>query len=180
MLNSVVVLDRFSFDFATQRPSELAARLVMGSDNPASLVATAVSLMPQLTALTLEPDAAPQAVPAELLMGAVEPPVFVAMDTDALGLAIGAGEDARLPGYLRTGAGSQPLLFVRYRGALMGEAARLMREAAESAPDALRDELVSSAQMIEDLYIDSIEAMEMSIGFSERGIELRQRIELKP
>ena len=181
VLNSVLVaLDRFRFDLATQRPSELAARLVIGSDNPASLIATARSLVPQLTALALEPGAAPQAVPAELLMGAVEQPAFVAMDAGALGLAIGAGEDARLPGHLRAGEGSQPLLFVRYRGALMGEAARLMREAAKSAPDALRDELVSSAQMIEDAYTASIEAMEMSIGFSERGIELRQRIELKP
>lgn len=181
VLNSTLVaMDRFVFDLGTQRPSELAARLVIGSDNPASLVASARSLVPQLAALTLEPGAAPQAVPAELMMGAIEQPAFVAMDKGALGLAIGAGEDARLPGHLAADAAEQPLVFVRYRGALMGEAARLMREAAESMPEETRAELVSSAQLIEEIYVNQIEAMEMSLGLSERGIELRQKVEMKP
>lgn len=181
VVNSLLVaLDRFSFDLATQQPSDLVARLVIGSDNPASLIATARSFVPQLAGLTLEPGAPPQVVPAELLMDTINQPMFVAMDKGALALAIGEGEDDHLPGYLRADNSSQPLFFLRYRGVLMGEVARLIREAAQSMPDATREELVSSAQMIEDVYVRHIEAMELSIGLSERGIELYQRVELKP
>lgn len=181
VINSVLVaVDRFSFDLSTQRPTDLAARLIIGSDNPASLVGTARTFVPQLASLKLEPGAAPQPIPDELLMGAIEQPAFVAMGEGALGLAVGEGEAQRLPGYLRADPAAQPLLHVRYRGAAMVEGARLMREAVALLPEPAREDLMLNAQLIEDVYSKQIEALEMSIGFTDRGIELRQRIEQKP
>ncbi len=181
LFNSLlVVLDRFHFDLATQRPSDLVARLVISSDNPTNLIATARSFVPQLASLTLEPGAPPQSVPAGLLMDVIKQPAFVAMDTGTLALAIGEGQDARLPDYLHANSDTSPLFIVSYRSELMAEMVRLIREAAQSASDDERERLISNAQMIEDFYVKHYQAWEQSISLSERGIEMQQRIELKP
>lgn len=181
LFNSLLVaLDRFHFDLATQRPSDLVARLVISSDNPTNLIATARSFVPQLASLTLEPGAPPQSVPAGLLMDVIKQPAFVAMDTGTLALAIGEGQDARLPDYLHANSDTSPLFIVSYRSELMAEMVRLIREAAQSASDDERERLISNAQMIEDFYVKHYQAWEQSISLSERGIEMQQRIELKP
>ncbi|HET9049082.1 MAG TPA: hypothetical protein VFN29_09025 [Chiayiivirga sp.] len=173
----MVAVDQFSFDMDTKKFDELVGRVVIGSDNPASLIATASSFVPQLASLKLSPDAAPQSVPAELLGGTIEQPVFVAMTKGAIGLGIGAGEEKRLPSHLEAGS-AQPLLHLRYRGALMVKFAKMMEDQAQDLPEPERSEMIDSAKMLADVYGTYIDALEMSIEFAPKGIELRQKVDL--
>ncbi len=175
----LVAIDTLDFNVAESRLDDLTARLVIGSDNPASLIATARSFVPELASLKLEPDAAPQSVPAEFMAGKIDQPAFVGMSKTALGLVIGKGEEAKLAGYLGAGDTRQPVLYMRYRGALMVELARIMREFAATLPEDSRQELIDNAQIMEDAYGNSIESMEFSLELAPKGIEFHQSIEMK-
>jgi hypothetical protein len=171
----MVAVDQLSFDMDTKTFKELVGRVVIGSDNPASLIATASSFVPPLANLKLSPDAPPQPVPAELLAGAFEQPVFVAMNKGAIGISVGAGEEKKLPSYLEAGS-AQPLLYVRYGGALMVKLADMMRDQAQDLPEPERSEMIDSAQMMADVYGTYIQLLEMSVEFTPKGIELHQTV----
>ncbi|MCX7562180.1 hypothetical protein OS176_01260 [Xanthomonadaceae bacterium XH05] len=179
MFNSMLLaLDRIELDSTEWELRDLAARLVIGSDNPAGLIATARSFVPQLAGLSLQPDSRPQRLPTEALDEFIKQPAFVALAPNALGIAIGADQEARLPAYLQSTGDAQPLLYVRYRGALISEVARLMREASTDLPDAEREELVINADLLEEIYARHIDWLEMTVEFTAKGIEFRQRMAL--
>src|SRR5690606_11538622 len=62
-----VALSRLAFTpDDDEHPVEFAGKLLIGSDNPAGLVAMSKSFVPQLAELNLAPGAPPQRIPEEL------------------------------------------------------------------------------------------------------------------
>lgn len=181
MANSLLLsLDRIAIDVPGKRLADIAGRFVIGSDNPAGLIATARNFVPQLASLKLEAGAPAQTLALDTLAEFTDQPAFVALGKTALGVAIGKGEDARLPEFLETRGEARPVLYVRYRGALMAEIARAMKEVAADLPEAERTEVIDSARMLEDVYARQMEAVEMAVELAPAGIELRQKIVMKP
>lgn len=164
-----------------EHPVDVAGKLLIGSDNPAGLVAMSKSFVPQLAELNLTPGALPQAVPTELTAAFSPEPVFAAQTATALGFSLGKGEETDLTDFLLTDAqGPQPLLHVSYRGELMASVAVMLRQVAEkmeAGPE--RDEMLAAVQSMEQGYADHIEHAGMSVEFSGKGIELRQEMVLK-
>ncbi len=181
MANSLLLsLDRIAIDVPGKRLADIAGRFVIGSDNPAGLIATARNFVPQLASLKLEAGAPAQTLALDALAEFTDQPAFVALGKTALGVAIGKGEGARLPEFLETRGEARPVLYVRYRGTLMAEIARAMKEVAADLPEAERTEVIDSARMLEDVYARQMEAVEMAVELAPAGIELRQKIVMKP
>jgi len=73
-------------------------------DQPEMFVGMAQMFLPDLSELTLSPGEPPVQLPASLLP-IPDVVAFAALSTDAIGLSIGDGEEASLPGYLEEEAG---------------------------------------------------------------------------
>ncbi len=164
-----------------EHPVEFSGKLLIGSDNPAGLVGMAKNFLPQVAELKLAPGAPPQAVPAELTREWSPDPVFVAQTATALGFSVGAGEEKNLPQFLQADAAtSQPVLQMSYRGELMVSFAaflRLMAEKSTTEPE--REEMLATAQMLEQSYGEQVERLGMTMEFSGKGIEFKQEFVLK-
>lgn len=174
---------------------DLAGVLVIGSDNPASLMALTQSMAPQLAGLDLKPDGVVKPLPAlpELPLDA---PLHAAMTERTLGLAVGAGEEARLPAALAADPAQQPLLaigvnarFYEFLADMMlktlpepdaaaatddkGEDAEARAQAAE-----LNASLRRNAELMRTVYSKLFKRVDMRLELSERGIEWVQTMEL--
>lgn len=162
-------------------PVDFAGKLLIGSDNPAGLVAMSKTFVPQLAELNLAPGAPPQRIPDELTGELSTEPVFAAQTATALGFSVGAGEEADLPGFLEVDPNArQPLLQVAYRGELMAAIAAMLRQVAEKMePGPDRDEMLLAVQTMEQGYADQIRRAGMSVEFSGKGIEFLQEMVLK-
>src|SRR5690606_29482162 len=110
-------------------PSAMRGALVVGSNNPKSLVAMAAMAVPQVAAMDIQPDGSvtPLELPAVPNMPQV--PAWVSMVENALGVGFGEGADARLPQYLKGDASQQPLLVFGYSGRAYALAADFMERA---------------------------------------------------
>ncbi len=177
-----VALSRLAFTpDDEEHPVDVAGKLLIGSDNPAGLVAMGRSFVPQLAELNLAPGAPPQPIPAELTGALSSEPMFAAQTANALGFSLGAGEEADLASFLAIDPNArQPLLQVAYRGELMAGMAMMLRQVAEKMePGPDQDEMLAAVQALEQGYADQLQRVEMAVEFSGKGIELRQEMVLK-
>lgn len=172
-------LEEFSFDLTAQELTSIAAHVVIGSDNPAGLIAMARNFVPDSVQLDLQPGAAPQRLALPQLDGVTPEPVFAAMDGNALGFAIGANQESRLSAYLKSDPERRPLLQLGYQGRFMTEIAKLMRDAAQSLPDADGEEMLMQAQILEDSYGRYIERMDVTVEATSKGLEFRQQARMR-
>lgn len=172
------VLNRIDLGADASNPS-IGGLLAIGSDNPAALLAMARTVMPEVANLKLADDGTPQPLPTPAGVPLTDP-VHIAMRGRALGLSIGAGEEAGLAAFLVVDEREQPLVAAGLSAAgarLFGEqVGRMMREQAAAAPAEQREQLEREAAMMEAMYAKGMGASEFRLDLSSRGVEWLQSI----
>lgn len=99
LLGVRLALDSFTAAKDGSMPT-LNGRLVLGTSNPAGLLAMGQMMTPALAQLKLAADGKPVALPANLT-AMFNQPAWLAMGAKALALGIGPGQDAKLAGTLK-------------------------------------------------------------------------------
>lgn len=131
LLGIGVALDSFSTGAANTMP-KFTGRLVLGTSNPAGLLAMGQMMTPALAQTKLAADGKPAALPATL-SGMFGQPAWMAMGTRSLGLGVGADEDAKLAGTLQAPAGDPgQLLRMHLSGQMYLDWITLMQQKADS------------------------------------------------
>ena len=103
MLGLRIALDTLVPDRNSSLPS-FSGRIVLGSNNPAGLLATGQMMVPALTQLKPASDGKPLPLPKDMIT-ILGQPAWIAMSDKALALGIGAGEDAKLADTLKDPTG---------------------------------------------------------------------------
>lgn len=174
MVHSVfALLNHVQWSDAASIP-EVAGALVVGGDNPASLLGIVRSLVPALGTVQLKNDGTPSALPAMPELG-LHAPMFAAMSDSALAVSIGAGEEKAMPQLLRTDDSQQPLLVIGMNSALYVDIAQwklrqLPADASAQARATAEQELA-----IARVYTRMFKRTRLQMHVSERGIEFTQR-----
>jgi hypothetical protein len=124
-------LDSFKPGAGNAMP-QFTGRLVLGTSNPAGLLAMGQMMTPALAQLKLTDDGKPVALPPTL-SGMFEQPAWMAMGTKSLGLGIGAGEDAKLADALKAPTGNAgQMLRMHVSGQMYLDWVTLMQQKADS------------------------------------------------
>jgi hypothetical protein len=111
---------------------KVAGRVVIGTNNPAGLLAMAQVTSPLLAGVKLTGDGAPVALPAQLT-NALGQPGWAAMGAKSLGLAVGDGEDGKLADFLKQPTGDAgELMRMHLDGDMYASWIHLMAEYAEN------------------------------------------------
>ncbi len=87
-----------------------SGRIVLGTNNPAGLLAMGQMMVPALAQLRPADDGKPLPLPKDMV-GMLGQPAWIAMQGKALALGIGAGEDARLGDTLKSTPGDAGRMF---------------------------------------------------------------------
>ena len=124
-------LDSFTPGNGSAMP-QFTGRLVLGTSNPAGLLAMGQMMTPALAQLKLASDGKPVALPSTLA-NMFGQPAWLAMGPKSLGLGIGAGEDARLADALKAPAGNAgQLLRMHLSGQMYLDWINLMQQKADT------------------------------------------------
>jgi hypothetical protein len=124
-------LDSFKPGAGNAMP-QFTGRLVLGTSNPAGLLAMGQMMTPALAQLKLTDDGKPVALPPTL-SGMFEQPAWMAMGAKSLGLGIGAGEDAKLADALKAPTGNAgQMLRMHVSGQMYLDWVTLMQQKADS------------------------------------------------
>jgi hypothetical protein len=174
------IIEHVELDQALQL-TRMSGALLIGSNNPQSLVAMAAMAVPQVATLDLKPDG--RVVPLSLppIPGAPSMPTWVSMTDHLLGIGFGDGADARLPAYMTSDADRQPIFLIGYSGRSYDTIADVMEHSAANLPDAAaRADMQQQAAMMRDVYARMLERGEMRLEFTSHGIELLQEARVRP
>ena len=196
LLGLHAALDRFS-DTGSATPV-FSGRLVLGTSNPAGLLAMAQMMTPALAQLKLNPDGKPAALPASLsaLFGQ---PAWLAMGDNALALGVGAGQDNKLAEALKAPAGDAGrMLRMQLNGDMYLSWVKLMQQKAEalmaatvalgssdtptddSAADKAASEARTKAQFdAMRMQAERVQALDAEVHVDSHGIVVTTRTELK-
>jgi hypothetical protein len=93
-----------------QIPADARGHLALHVEQPEMFVGMAQMFLPDLSELALTPGGDPVPIPASLLP-LPDLTAFAAMSKDALGLSVGAGEEATLQGFLQRTPGPEGMFF---------------------------------------------------------------------
>lgn len=152
---------------------DLAGKLVVASDNPASLLALAKSLLPDLAAVELPEDGSVVALPTPAGLPAAAP-LYAARTPHAIAVALGEGQDRDLARFLEGQETEQPLLVAGATGAFYAKLADLSLPADADPEQRARAE--REAAQVREIYTALFRRAEMRLDLSERGIELRESV----
>ncbi len=103
MLGLRIVLDSLVPGQNAAMPT-FSGRLVLGTNNPAGLLAMGQMMVPALAELKLTQDGRPLPLPKDMV-GILGQPAWLAMSEKALALGVGAGEDGKLGDTLKNPVG---------------------------------------------------------------------------
>lgn len=153
---------------------EVSGALVVGGDNPASLLGIARSMVPALGPVQLKNDSTPTPLPAMPELG-LNAPMFAAMSDNALAVSIGVGEEKAMPQLLRSDEKQQPLLVIGMNSALYVDIAQwnLRRLPADASTDARAK--AEQELAIAKIYPTMFKRTRVRLDASERGIEFSQQ-----
>lgn len=126
-----------ALDSYTSNPNggmpKFSGSLVIGTNNPAGLLAMAQVTSPLLAGLKLTPDGKPVALPAQIT-NALSETGWAAMGDKSLGVAVGAGEDSKLADLLKQpGGDAGELMRVHLDGDMYSNWIQLLEQRAENA-----------------------------------------------
>ncbi|MGA0586166.1 hypothetical protein ACO2Q2_03390 [Dyella sp. KRB-257] len=131
LLGLRIALDSFDAGTGQGMPS-FTGRIVLGTNNPAGLLAMGQMMTPALAQLKVTADGKPVALPPDLAR-MIGQPAWVAMGEKALALAIGPGEDARLADTLKEpGGDAGRMMRLHLDGAMYRSWIKLMMDKADS------------------------------------------------
>ena len=153
---------------------EFSGALVVGGDNPASLLGIARSMVPALGPVQLKNDSTPTPLPAMPELG-LNAPMFAAMSDNALAVSIGVGEEKAMPQLLRSDEKQQPLLVIGMNSALYVDIAQwnLRRLPADASTDARAK--AEQELAIAKIYPTMFKRTRVRLDASARGIEFSQQ-----
>ncbi|MEO8742283.1 MAG: hypothetical protein ABI365_03740, partial [Lysobacteraceae bacterium] len=156
---------------------DFSAVIAIGSDNPASLLAMAGSMVPSLGTLGLKPDGVPKAVPPSPNIP-IQEPISAAMTDKLLAISIGAGEDAKLGDAMKIDPAQQPLFAGGARGELYHLIADTMRKQAKTMGDADAQKAMESAATM-DMYANWFKRVQGSVELTDLGIEFHETVDMQ-
>lgn len=131
LLGLRIALDSFTPGNGQGMPS-FTGRIVLGTNNPAGLLAMGQMMTPALAQLKVTADGKPVALPSDLAK-MIGQPAWLAMGEKALALAIGPGEDARLADTLKEpGGDAGRMMRLHLDGAMYRSWITLMMDKADS------------------------------------------------
>ncbi|MBS0193846.1 MAG: hypothetical protein JSR34_06340 [Proteobacteria bacterium] len=155
---------------------DLSLVAVIGSDNPASLLAMAGNMVPGIANIGLKPDGTPKALPPMPNLP-INAPIFAAMTDKVLALSLGAGEDARIADAMKLDPAQQPLLAGGARGDLYHVIAAYMRKGADAISDPKAKEMMQRQATAMDMYANWFKRVDMTVELTDQGIELHESVD---
>lgn len=175
-----ITLDHFAWpagDDPAAMP-DFAGRAVLGTSNPEFLTSLAQVSVPALASITIAKDGKPVAIPAAALPGAAgKLDLQVAMGTNALGVAIGKDEAARLTPAVTTAAAADGTLLVwSMRGAMYATFADAMARFGASLPAEMREQLDAQRRFYA-FYAKWLQRVDARVSVSAEGIEFSEAME---
>lgn len=169
------------FDLASARPPEdVAASVVIATDDAETLVAGASMFSPELAAVSLEPDGKPAKLDMPQLSAFVEN-AWVAMSEDSLAVSVGTDAESRVTEVLTAEVAELPPVMAgsldarRYYEAMAQDMMTLQPPSDEDAEDlspAAKVALSDSMRILADLY----DRQTMEVRLTEKGVEVETRI----
>jgi len=157
---------------------DVAAVVAIGSDNPASLLAMAGSMVPGIGSLGLKTDGVPKALPPMPNLP-VNAPIFAAMTEKQLSISIGTGEDAKLGDAMKLDDAQQPLFAAGAKGEAYHLIAQIQRKAAAAINDpSMKQSMEQQAKMM-DMQADWFKRIDMSVELTDAGIELHESVNVQ-
>jgi hypothetical protein len=170
------IATRFSMPQAGAEP-DFAGKLLIGSPNPAALLAMGQNFVHEIGTLGLKPDGEVKPLPA--LPGMPTMSAHVAMTDHLLGVALGDGEEATLKQAMSTDPARQPLLVAGYSGEAFAQFFEQMQTqtATLEQDPAKQEEMRQAVEMMKKIY-GMIRRIEMSVEFDETGVAFVQTAEL--
>lgn len=161
-----------------QSVPDFAGVVAIGTDNPSSLLGLASSAAPGIVNLGLKPDGVAKQLPPMPNLP-IQAPMFAAMTDKVLGIAIGAGEDAKLAEAMKSDPAQQPLLAAGGRGELYHLLADMMRKSAQGMGDAEAQQSMQEQAKVMDMYASFIKHVDLTVDLTEQGIELHESVNLQ-
>jgi len=155
---------------------DIAAVVAIGSDNPASLLSMAGSMVPGIATLGLKPDGVAKPLPPmpNLPLNA---PMFAAMTDKLLSISIGTGEDAKLGDAMKLDDAQQPLFAGGAKGEVYHLIAQFQRKTAASMGDpTLKQSMEQQAKMM-DMQADWFKRVDINVELTDAGIELHESVD---
>lgn len=157
---------------------DIAAVAVVGSGNPASLLAMAGNLVPSIASLGLKPDGTPKALPAIPNLP-IQAPMWAAMTDKTLAIALGAGEDARIADAMKSDPAQQPLFAGGASGDFYHVLAGFMRKSAQSLSDEQAKKTLEQQAKMMDMYAGFFKRAAITIDLTDQGVELHESVDLQ-
>jgi len=155
---------------------DIAAVVAIGSDNPASLLAMAGSMVPGIATLGLKPDGVAKQLP-QMPNLPVNAPMFAAMTDKLLSISIGTGEEAKLGDAMKLDDAQQPLFAGGAKGEVYHLIAQFQRKTAATMTDpAIKQSMEQQAKMM-DMQADWFKRVDIRVELTDAGIELRESVD---
>jgi len=160
-------------------PPKSKLHAVLHADNPQNLYGMAAMMLPGAAELGLKPDGVVHPVPPTVIPPFVDAP-HIAMSDKAIGLSIGEGMNASLAQFMAApSAPDQPVFSISYDMGLMAEMARPAMTMAMAGMEPEMAEIMEQQLAAMEAYKDIFGPFSLSLGFTQKGVELKQGIDLK-
>jgi hypothetical protein len=169
-------IDGFALGADGETP-EGEGTLLLGSDNPESLIGMAKGFVPQLAELDVPTDGTPVALPSLPGTPPGMPPLKLALGDHLLGFATGGSAD-KLSQRLRRDPAYQPLIAGQVRPKLYEIIADTMERSVADQPEGSpeRDMLLRQVRMMRETYAKAFIQSVFLIELTERGVEMHQDV----
>jgi len=155
---------------------DIAAVVAIGSDNPASLLAMAGSMVPGIATIGLKTDGVAKPLPPMPNLP-VNAPMFAAMTDKLLSISIGTGEDAKLGDAMKLDDAQQPLFAGGAKGEVYHLIAQFQRKTAATMTDpSMKQSMEQQAKMM-DMQADWFKRVDIRVELTDAGIELRETVD---
>lgn len=172
-----MVLNKLDFAGGVDKP-DMTGKLIVALTNPAGAVAMAQLALPSLKDVKLLPDGKPVALPADMAPAPV-PPLFIAMNDQAIALSAGSGEEATLSAFLTAPAAAEPVfLRMRFTGAMYARLGGVFDAMGPLIPQEQRADIETQKQMFA-LYEKWIDHAEFTMTARNDGVSLLETVETR-
>lgn len=177
-----LIVDDVTLD-AEGMPSSIAATLLIGSQNPQSLVAMARSFAGEMLPADLAPDGVARPLPTTMLPAEAPADLnpHIAMNDRLIGVSVGPQPVEALQRYLAADDQPGPLMVVGYSGrayaAYFDFLQRTMDQMAaedDAATDPELAELQASFDAMRAYYVEVLDRADMRVEATEHGIAVEQ------
>ena len=169
------IVDKFVMTDGQPMP-DIAAVVAIGSDNPASLLAMAGSLSPDIAKVALKPDGVAKPLPP-IPNVPITAPMFAAMTDKLLAVSIGTGEDAKIADAMKLDDAQQPLFVLGAKGEVYHLIAQFQRKTASALTDADAKKAMEQQATMMDMQADLFKRADIRVELTEQGIELHESVD---